>query len=132
MKNYENSDIYKASFNLAINVYRLNMILPRQLLLKYGNRLRRTSVKIKDLIIESYTVRENRQHALRLLKEAARANDEALILLQKIKDARFKEKKVNELIRAYIKLKNKLITEMGDIESNSPVLSIPYNNNVLV
>ncbi len=131
METYENSKIYRTAFSLAIKVYQLNMILPKQQLIKYGNRLRRESVRIKDLITESYTVGENSLQALKLLKEAAAANDNVLILLQKIKDTRFKEKTTNELIRAYIKLKNKLTEEIETGESNSPVLNIPFNNNVL-
>jgi len=126
MNSYENSEIYKAAFNLAINIYRLNMVLPRQELIKYGNRLRRVSIRIKDLIVESHTVRENVNRSAGLLRQAFNACDDALTLLQKIKGTHFKEKTSNELIRGYLKLKNKIAEQIREVESNSPELSLTY------
>jgi four helix bundle protein len=132
MNSYENSEIYKAAFNLAINIYRLNMVLPRQELIKYGNRLRRVSIRIKDLIVESHTVRENVNRSAGLLRQAFNTCDEAMSLLQKIKGAHTKEKTANELIRGYIKLKNKIAEQIEETESNSPELSLPYTGSFVL
>jgi len=132
MNSYENSGIYKTAFSLAINVYRLNMVLPQQELIKYGNRLRRVSVRIKDLIVESHTVRENGKQSAGLLRQAFNTCDEALALLQKIKGTHFKEKTANELIRGYLKLKNKIVEQIEETESNSPELSLPYTESFVL
>jgi hypothetical protein len=126
MNNYENLETYKIAFNLAINVYRFNMVLPRQELKRHGNNLRRVSVRTKDLIVESHTVRENEKQSAGLLRQAFNACDDALTLLQKIKGTHFKEKTSNELIRGYLKLKNKIAEQIREVESNSPELSLTY------
>ena len=50
MATYKNLEIYNLAFNLAMKVYKLNIMIPERLLLKYGNPLRRISFMIKDLI----------------------------------------------------------------------------------
>ena len=132
MNSYENSEIYKTAFGLAINVYRLNMVLPRQELIKYGNRLRRISVRIKDLIVESHTVRENGRKSAELLRQAFITCDDALLLLQKIKGTHLNKKTANELIRGYLKLKNKILEQIEEYESNSPELSLPYSESLIL
>jgi hypothetical protein len=132
MNSYENSEIYKTAFSLAINVYRLNMVLPRQELIKYGNRLRRISVRIKDIIVESHTVRENGIKSAELLRQAFSTCDDALFLLQKIKGTHLNKKTANELIRGYLKLKNKILEQIEEYESNSPELSLPYSESLIL
>jgi hypothetical protein len=53
-------------------------------------------------------------------------------LLQKIKGAHTKEKTANELIRGYIKLKNKIAEQIEETESNSPELSLPYTGSFVL
>ena len=132
MNSYENSEIYKTAFSLAINVYRLNMVLPRQELIKYGNRLRRISVRIKDIIVESHTVRENGIKSAELLRQAFSTCDDALFLLQKIEGTHLNKKTANELIRGYLKLKNKILEQIEEYESNSPELSLPYSESLIL
>ncbi|MCK5221645.1 MAG: four helix bundle protein, partial [Candidatus Aminicenantes bacterium] len=87
MNTYKNLEIYKTAFSLAINVYRMNVMLPNQELIKYGNKSRRLSVQIKDYIAEGYCISKNDEDLSRFLIQAKIACDETVLLLNKIKRA---------------------------------------------
>ncbi len=129
MTTYKNREIYKTAFNLAINVYRMNVMLPNQELIKYGNKSRRLTVQIKDLIAEGYSISKNDDDLLRFLMQAKIACDETVLLLNKIKRARSKERSLSFLIMEYIKLKNSIHKVISAINKNSSVLTIPYQEN---
>ncbi len=129
MTTYKNLEIYKTAFNLAINVYRMNVMLPNQELIKYGNKSRRLTVQIKDLIAEGYSISKNDDDLLRFLMQAKIACDETVLLLNKIKRARSKERSLSFLIMEYIKLKNSIHKVISAINKNSSVLTIPYQEN---
>jgi len=129
MNTYKNLEIYKTAFNLAINVYRMNVMLPNQELIKYGNKSRRLTVQIKDLIAEGYSISKNDDDLLRFLMQAKIACDETVLLLNKIKRLHSKERSLSYLIMEYIKLKNSIHKIISAIDKNSSVLTIPYQEN---
>lgn len=129
MTTYKNLEIYKTAFNLAVNVYRMNVMLPNQELIKYGNKSRRLTVQIKDLIAEGYSISKNDEDLLRFLMQAKIACDETVLLLNKIKRLNSKERSLSYLIMEYIKLKNSIYKIISAIDKNSSVLTIPYQEN---
>ncbi len=129
MNTYKNIEIYKTAFNLAINVYRMNVMLPNQELIKYGNKSRRLTVQIKDYIAEGYSISKNDEDLSRFLIQAKIACDETVLLLNKIKRAHSKERSLSFLIMEYIKLKNSIHKIIVSIDKNSSVLTIPYQEN---
>lgn len=131
MNSYKEMEIYKLAFDLAIKVYIINMALPRHELIKEGNVLRRCSVGIKDTIAEGYTEGKNSMGFVRSLYQASLSCDETIVLLKKIKKIHFREKTINEIIRNYITLKNKIYQEIASIEKSSNIIAIPNPENQL-
>jgi len=132
MKSYKDIEIYKLAFDLAIKVYIINMALPKHELIKEGNVLRRTSVGIKDTIAEGYGDGKNSTGFARSLYQVKISCDETIALLKKIKKIHFREMTINEIIRNYISLKNKIIYEIESIERSSNVITISYMENQLL
>ena len=126
MKTYKDIEIYKLAFDLAIRVYIINMALPRHELIKEGNILRRTSVSIKDTIAEGFGDGKNPSGFARSLYQVSIFCDETITLLKKIKKIHFREMTINEIIRNYITLKNKITYEIESIEKSSNIITIPY------
>lgn len=54
MKGYKDLEIYNISFNLAVKIYRLSIMLPNPDKFETGSQLRRSSQSIKDNIVEGY------------------------------------------------------------------------------
>ena len=85
MSAYKNLEIYQSAFNLAIKVYRMNIMLPVNALLNQGNRLRWASLLIKDLIAEAYTGIKSEKEVVRNLTLAETSTEEVIKLLKKIR-----------------------------------------------
>lgn len=54
MKSYEDLEIYKSAFDLAVKVYQLSIQLPNPDKFETGSQIRRSSQSIKDNIVEGY------------------------------------------------------------------------------
>ena len=132
MNSYKDMEIYKLAFDLAIRVYIINMALPRHELIKEGNLLRRSSIGIKDTIADGYSTGKNSTGFVRSLYQASASCDETIELLKKIKKIHFREKTINEIIRNYISLKNKITYEIESIEMNSNVIALSHTENQLI
>jgi four helix bundle protein len=132
MNSYKEMEIYKLAFDLAIKVYIINMALPRHELIKEGNVLRRCSVGIKDTIAEGFAEGKNSMGFVRSLYRASLSCDETIALLKKIKKIHFRENTINEIIRNYIILKNKIYKEIESIEKSSNIIGIPNPENQLL
>jgi four helix bundle protein len=132
MNSYKEMEIYKLAFDLAIKVYIINMALPKHELIREGIMLRRSSVGIKDIIADGYTAGNNSSGFARSLYQACASCDETISILKKIKRIHFREKTINEIIRNYISLKNKIIYEIESIEMNSNVIAMPNQASQLI
>jgi four helix bundle protein len=132
MNSYKEMEIYKLAFDLAIKVYIINMGLPRHELIKEGNKLRRSSIGIKDTIADGYSAGKNSSGYVRSLYQAIASCDETITLLIKIKNFHFREKTINEIIRNYISLKNQITYEIESIEMNSNIIALPHQEDQLI
>ena len=54
MKSYRELDIYNDSKNLAIEVHRVTLILPKFELYEEGSQIRRSSKSVTAMIVEGY------------------------------------------------------------------------------
>ncbi len=110
MKTYKNLETYQLAFNLAIKVYNLNISLPRQLLIRYGNRMRWSSLKIKDMIIEAYANGSTNKAVLdgKKLEDAANLCNEIISCLINIRTAYQRGSSVEKLIIGYQMLQSKI------------------------
>jgi len=132
MSTYKNLEIYQMAFNLAIKIYRLNVTLSVNALLNQGNKLRWTSLKIKDLIAEGFSGQKNDKDILKILNLIKNLNDEVLMLLKKIKSGNATNKQIPELIKNYKQLKYKTEEHIQSINSEKTDYIIPFAENVLL
>ena len=132
MNSYKDLETYRMAFDLAIKVYTINMALPQHELIKEGNVLRRSSVGIKDIIAEGFANGKNSAGFIRSLYQACVWCDITIALLKKIKQIHFREKTINDIIRSYISLKNKIYFEIESIEKSSNIISMPSQENHLI
>jgi len=125
MCTYKNLEIYQLAFNLSIKIYRLNIILPKHIFLKQGNRLRWSSVKIKDIIIDGCSKGNNEKDFIRFLTIATTLCNEIILQLKKINTSHYGKKSVHELIISYRTLKKKIENNIKNIEKRQDELVIP-------
>ncbi|MCD4695803.1 MAG: four helix bundle protein [Bacteroidales bacterium] len=124
MNTYKNLEIYQIAFNLSIKIYRLNMTLPKHIFLKQGNRLRWSSVKIKDIIIEGCSNGNNEKDFVRFLTIAVTLCNEIILQLKKINTSHYGKKSVQELIINYRTLKKKIENNIENIEKRQDELAL--------
>lgn len=67
MKSYKDLDIYKLSFEYALEVHRMSLKLPKFELYEQGSQVRRSSKGIKDAIVEGYGRKTYKQDFLKFL-----------------------------------------------------------------
>ena len=87
MSTYKNLEIYQAAFNLAIKTYRLNVSLPVTALLHQGNKLRWTSLKIKDLIAEGFSGKKSDEEIIESLVVRLSSDSYQRLLFTKLLEA---------------------------------------------
>ncbi len=132
MNTYKDLEIYKMAFNLAIKVYRINVILPDHVLLNQGNKLRRSTIAIKDSIAEGLGNVSKEDDRINHLIQAKVSCDVTILLLTRIKKIYSHDKALNEVIRSYIKLKNKINDTIQDLSSYAGIIAIPYPENLVL
>ena len=127
MKTYKNLETYQLAFNLAIKVYNLNISLPRQLLIRYGNRMRWSSLKIKDMIIEAYTNGSSNKSVLdsKKLEDAANLCNEIISHLINIRTSYQRGSSVEKLIISYQALQSKIAKTNKGMEKMFPHIPSP-------
>ena len=108
MKTYKNLETYQLAFNLAIKIYNLNISLPRQLLIRYGNRLRWSSLKIKDMITEAYANGDTNTPDGKILEDATNLCNEIVSYLINIRAGYRRGSSVEKLIIGYQSLEHKI------------------------
>ncbi len=131
MSAYKNLEIYNLAFNLAMKVYKLNIMIPENLLLKFGNPLRRISFRIKDLIAEGHSAKNDEKQLVRSITFAETQTQEAISLLKKMKVGTVTDKQIEDLIRSYKQLKSQLgrYAEKVQKEKNEYIIPFPENKN---
>lgn len=132
MSAYKNLEIYQSAFNLAIKIYRLNVTLSVSALLNQGNRLRRASLQIKDMIAEAFTGVKDDKEIIRTLILAEAACDEVINLLKKIRANNENIKQLPDLIKNYKILKRKTGIYILKIQEDKNEYVIPFPENLVM
>ena len=101
-------------------------MLPNQELNKFGSKLRRLTIQVRDFISDGYIMSKNSEELSQYLMQAKITCDETVLLLNKIKQSHSKDRSLGYLIMEYIKLKNTIHKEIVNNDRNSEILSIPY------
>jgi four helix bundle protein len=76
MSSYQDLDIYKIAFDLAIRVHKLSLELPTFELYEQGSQVRRSSKSVKGQIVEGYGRRRYKADFIKFLIYAQASNDE--------------------------------------------------------
>lgn len=119
MKSYRDLEVYNLSFQLAKDVYKMNMSLPKHEMYEQGSQVRRSSQSIKDNITEGYGRRRYKAEFIRFLIFAHASCDETTSQLNMINDIHFSnETNINELIKSYELLGAKINRFIKYVEVN--------------
>ena len=129
MNTYKNLEIYQSSFNLAIKIYRLNISLPVNALLNQGNKLRWTSLKIKDFIAEGFSNENPDEEKIRTLTIVRNLSLEVISLLKRIKSNNSGNKQIPELIKSYKQLSMKAEEYIEILQNTKSGYIIPFEES---
>lgn len=110
MKSYRELDIFKESAELAIEVHKMSMLLPKFELYEEGTQIRRSSKAITALIVEGYGRKRYKQDFIKYLVYAHSECDETIIHLDFLFSTKSLENKnlYDELIEKYSVLSRKI------------------------
>jgi len=118
MKSYRDLEIYKLSYELAINVHQMSLSLDKYELYEEGSQIRRASKGITACIVEGYGRRRYKAEFVKYLVYAHASCDETIVHLQFIKDTHKKpEGECLRLIEAYNELGSKINKFIQYVES---------------
>ncbi|WP_346864382.1 four helix bundle protein [uncultured Draconibacterium sp.] len=118
MSSYNDLDIYKIAYELAVEVHHLSLTLPTFELYEQGNQIRRSSKSIKDNIAEGYGRKRYKAEFVKFLTYAQASCNETTSQLSMISILYFSENPLNELIERYNHLGSKINKFIQYIESN--------------
>jgi four helix bundle protein len=118
MKSYRDLEIYQLSYQLAINVHKMSLTLPKYELYEQGSQIRRSSKSIKDNIIEGYGRKRYKQEFIKFLVYDQSSCDETIGHLEMISDLHFSENPLSEFIENYHTLGEKINVFIQYVEEN--------------
>jgi len=118
MKSYKDLEIYTLSYELALQVHKLTLELPKFELYEQGSQLRRSSKRIKDTIAEGFGRRRYKAEFIRFLIFAHASCDEAISQIEMISELYYKEKPLTELLEEYNKLGRMINKFIQYVEKN--------------
>ncbi len=98
---YTSLEIYTIAYDLALEIHRVSMTLPKYELYEQGSQIRRSSKSIKDNIAEGYGRRRYKNEFIRYLTFAHASCDETISQLNMISDIHYPKDPLNDLIDKY-------------------------------
>lgn len=105
---YKNLEIYTIAYDLALEVHKISLKLPKYELYEQGSQIRRSSKSIKDNIAEGYGRQRYKNEFIRFLIFAHASCDETISQLNMISDIYYPENRLTELIDRYDQLGGKI------------------------
>ena len=109
MKSYRELEIYKLSYDLAVEVHRFSLTLPQYEMYEEGSQVRKSSKGITSCIVEGYGRRRYKAEFIKFLVYAHASCDETIVHLRFLRDTHNdNESKVKILIDSYEELGGKI------------------------
>ncbi|MBA7520015.1 hypothetical protein ES705_12103 [subsurface metagenome] len=105
---YRELDIYNEAFQLALEVHKASLVLPKFELFEQGSQIRRASKSIKDQIAEGYGRRKYKADFVRFLIYSQASCDETISQLEMIKELYASDYDWGKLIQEYATLGKKI------------------------
>ncbi len=118
MKSYRDLEIYQIAYELAMEVHKMTMQLPKYELYEQGSQIRRSSKRIKDTIAEGFGRRRYKDEFVRFLIFAHSSCDETISQLHMISDLHFPEEPLTELLNRYDNLGRKINSFIQYVETS--------------
>lgn len=110
MKTYRELEVYEISFQLAIKVHAMSLILPKFEMYEEGSQIRRSSKAVTGAIVEGYGRRNYKKDFIKFLVIAITECDETILHLDFLYETKSlqDEKLYIELHEKYIALSKRL------------------------
>jgi four helix bundle protein len=86
MKSYKDLEIYKLSYDLAIKVHKMSLILPQYETYEEGSQVRKSSKGITACIAEGYGRKKYKAEFIKFLTYSHASCDETILHLSFIRD----------------------------------------------
>jgi four helix bundle protein len=118
MSGYRQLEIYNNAFNLALEIHKLSLMLPKFELFEQGSQIRRASKSIKDQIAEGYGRRKYKLDYIRFLIYAQASCDETLSQLNMLKTLYAEITEWDLIIENYLKLGKQINSYIQYVEKN--------------
>jgi four helix bundle protein len=118
MNSYKDLEIYTLSYDLALQVHKMTMELPKHEMYEQGSQVRRSSKGIKDTIAEGFGRRRYKAEFVRYLIFAHASCDEAISQIQMISDLYYHDKPLTKLLEDYDKLGRMINKFIQYVENN--------------
>jgi four helix bundle protein len=102
---YENLEVYKLAYELAIKVHKLTIKFPKHETYEIGSQMRRAAVSIVLNIAEGYGRKEHQQDLKNFLITAVGSCNETTVLLKMVRDLGYMgEEESKEILESYEQL----------------------------
>ena len=109
MKSYRDLEIYKISYNLAIEVHRFSLTLPQYEMYEEGSEVRKSSKSISSCITEGYGRKKYKAEFIKFLVYAHASCDETILHLSFLRDTyNDVSSRVKSLLNSYEELGAKI------------------------
>ena len=115
---YKNLEIYTIAYDLALEIHKISLKLPKYELYEQGSQIRRSSKSIKDNIAEGYGRRRYKNEFIRFLIFAHASCDETISQLNMISDIYYPENRLTVLIDRYDNLGGKINSFINYVETS--------------
>jgi four helix bundle protein len=118
MGGYRDLEIYQLAFELSMKVHKSSMKLPAFELYEQGSQIRRSSMGVKDAIVEGYGRRKYKQDYIKFLIYSIASCDETMNHILSIKNLYPELSEFEELEDGYDKLGRKINNYIQYVELN--------------
>ncbi len=120
MKSYRELDVYKESKQLAIEIHKMSLLLPKLELYEEGSQIRRSSKSVTSAIVEGYGRRRYKQDFIKFLVYAQAECDETIVhLVFLFETESLKDKEIyDSLTQRYTILSKKINNFIQWVEDN--------------
>ena len=81
-RGYEKLDIYKLAKELAVEIHKMSLLLPKWELYEEGSQIRRSAKSVPSNIVEGYCLRRHKNEYLQYLHRALGSSEETLLHLR--------------------------------------------------
>lgn len=118
MKSYRDLEIFKVSYQLALESHHLSLKLPKFELYELGSQFRRSTKSVVFNITEGYGRKKYKADFVRFLVIAHASCDESIVQIMMLNDLYPDEKYKNNLLEKYQQLGGKINKFIKYVESN--------------